>query len=371
MLPRLYRASVTVSDYNNNGLGFFSTCKKCEVTEERNGLYTLSMEIKRNDRLAQLVAVGMIIKAKPNSKDNPQLFYITKIDINKYGDITITANHIKYLFFQNCTVPNYVSNIVNNTPSEIMADLLDSLCFDNIFTFTSNISTKKQFSLGYNSAVKIGDIFGDKEKGLIAVFGGEMYYDNFKVALKKNRGTDSGCRIMFGKNISDYNQTMANDDIYTHIMPYAKVKTIDGEEITITAIEPYPTGINRTFKNVYMLDCSSKIKKTDINPTTGLGFDSVRTDLRYAVAAYKYNNETKTETVRITVTYQNELDKLQNVALCDTVKVITNNATITSQVTKTVYDSLNEQYTTIGIGDQTMSLSDFIKIERKFKRNVN
>lgn len=371
MLPRLYRATTKIKDYNNNGLGFFDACKKCEVTEERNGKYTLYMEINRNDRFAHLIDTGMLIKAKPNSKDAPQLFYITKTEIDKYGDIKITANHIKYLFFQNCTIPQTLSTTVTNTPSVIMGDLLKYLCFDNIFSFSSNITSKKQFSLGYNEAVKIGDIFGDEEKGLISVFGGEMHYDNFKVALNKSRGTDSGCRIMYGKNISDYNQIITNDDIYTHIMPYAKMRTIEGEEVTITATEPYFTGIYRTFNNVFMLDCSSKVKKADINPINGEGFKSVRDDLQKAVAKYKHENELKTTNVSITVTYQSELDKLQKVALCDTVKVITNNESIKTKVTKTVYDSLNEKYVALGIGDQITSLSDFLKIQRRLKRNAN
>lgn len=373
MLPRLYTANVKTNHYNNNGLGFLTACTKCEVTEERNGNYTLKAVVKKCDRLAKNISVGKLIKAKANSKDPPQLFYITKTEIDKNGDITISANHIKYLFYQNGTVPHLANPMViyNGTPKQIMDELLCDAWFDNIFTFKSNISAARDFSLGFNSAEKFGKVFGDEENGIITTFGGELHFDNFNIELLKSRGKNSGARIMYGKNVSDFKQTISNENVYTHIMAFAKVKTVDGNEIVVSLATPFSTGVNRPFKNVYVLDCTSKtetLKNTSVNPTTGLHYDEIRRELTSQVALYQYQNPDMTEAVNIEVTYQSELDKLQDVSLCDTVKVITNDAALTSKITKTVYDSLSEKYTTIGIGDLKTTLTDFVRAQRRFKR---
>ena len=64
MLPRLYNPNISVNTYSNNGLGFIRDCISCEATATILG----------SDRLADQITDSMIIKAKANDYDPPQLF---------------------------------------------------------------------------------------------------------------------------------------------------------------------------------------------------------------------------------------------------------------------------------------------------------
>lgn len=369
MLPRLYDAKRTIEYYEYNGYGFFTDCNKCEVTEERNGIYTLTMTIAPTDKLAKTVTIGMIVKAKSNPYDNPQLFEINKVIIDKNGNIEVNAQHIKFLACQNCTLGNIgaANGSLNGTPNEIMEEILDSLTFDNLFSFNSNITTKKNFSCGINTVEKLGDILGGKDGSLIDVFGGEYHYDNFNIELLSSRGKITNSKIMMGQNISDYKQTITNDNRYTHILPYATVKNAHtGGEITLSG---RPIEIKKmAFQRVLSVDFSSETNEISVDPTSGLNYTKLYDKLSILANDYLIKNGSKlTEEVNITVTYQPEIDKLQSIKLCDTVKVVFGiNQSTTAKVTKTVYDSIRERYTTIEIGDSKVTLSNFINTKRRF-----
>ena len=134
MIPRLYARSGVINDYLlNNGLGFISTCTECRVTEERNGNYYLDMTVPKSDRLAGAVAPDMIVKAKPNLTDPPQLFEINNIKTNR-DSLTVKANHIKNLLYRNCLRSDYTPSsqnpaqtMIDGTPQEIVSRYLSYL----------------------------------------------------------------------------------------------------------------------------------------------------------------------------------------------------------------------------------------------------
>lgn len=377
MMPRLYDAVADLRAYDDNGHGFFSTCSKCEVTEERNGAYSLSMTISERDLLANTAMVGMFVKAKPNQYDEPQLFEINEIIKNSSnGTITINANHIKFLGLQN-TPSNDVNytNEYKETPEEIVNFLLSySINENNLFTFTSDITEKKLFNYSKVASKKIGEICGNSEGSLLDVFGGEFHYNNFEIELLKSRGTDSGKKIMFGYNLSDYKQTMTNDDDYTHCIGYATVDTANDDKKTITlAGDPtLATKHEIIFPKVKLIDFTDKIREE-------LGSDfKVRTDrsddinlvkelLMYYSNEYVIFNGWSSPKVNIVITYQPEIDKLQDIKLCDTVTVCLNKKTqsIKSKITKVVYDSILERYTLIEVGEKALSLYDFLSKTRR------
>ena len=261
MLPRLYETSIDKSSYAGNGLGFIKYCKKCEITEELNGEYTLSMTVHPWDNLADKIKVNRIIKAKSNSTDKPQLFEITKHVVQTNGEIEITGQHIKYLGLQNCMFrTSTFPDSKNGTPQEIADFLFENLYFDNLFTFYSDITDKVDFKLSDIESKKLGDVFGGSDYSLISEFGGEFHYDNFNISFLKKRGSDSDFKLMFGKNISDFNQTISNDTCYSHIVAFAKVSKSDENTTVVVCGEPYLTNQNQVFPKVKFID-----KTEDIN----------------------------------------------------------------------------------------------------------
>lgn len=377
MMPRLYDAVADLAAYDNNGYGFFSTCSKCEVTEERNGAYSLAMIISENDQLANTAMVGMFVKAKSNQYDKPQLFEINEIiKDSSNGMITINANHIKFLGMQN-TAANYTNYYCEytETPEEIINYLLShSIIENNLFTFESDITEKKTFDYSKVASKKIGEICGNSEGSLLDVFGGEFHYDNFKIKLLENRGIDSGKKIMFGYNLSDYKQTITNDNDYTHCIGYATLDTANDDKKTITlAGDPtVATKHSIIFPKVKLIDFTEKIKTelgSDFKVRTNVGDDIelVKELLMYYSNEYIIFNGWSSPNVNIVITYKPEIDKLQDVKLCDTVTVCLNKKTqsIKSKITKVVYDSILERYTLIEVGEKALSLYDFLSKTRR------
>lgn len=388
MYPILYN----VADYyknstplfDSNGFGFVTECTEFLTTMEENGAYSFSAKIKSTDKLASKVKITSYIKAKVNNVSEPQYFYVTKIEVDKNGDLTVSGEHVSRMFFQNGTIPRATDGSMYGTPKELIDHFMRDysqagnplhMWFTEApykwFNFSSSITTKKRICLGYSQAVKFEDIFKDDDEGLINQFGGVLYFNNFNVYFDKisTAGTRSGHRIAFGANVSEYKQTAEIGNYYTHIMPYARCNTTDNKEIVVSSFKPYETGLKRNIKNTYLYDCTNKIKKYTLNSSTGENYEEVRDALRYAVADYNYSSEQTAETLSIKVTLENELTQMHAIKLYDEVTVVMPDGTnLNRRVSKTVYDSVSQKYKEITIGNLDMSMSDLLKIQRRFKR---
>jgi len=388
MYPILYN----IADYyknptplfDSNGFGFLTECTEFLTTMEHNGAYSFSAKIKSTDKLASKIKITSYIKAKVNNVSEPQLFYVTKIEIDKNGDLTVSGEHASRMFFQNGTIPRATDGSMYGTPKELidhfMRDYSQSgkplyMWFTDVpyrwFNFNSSITTKKTISLGYSQAVKFEEIFKNDDEGLINQFGGVLFFDNFDIYFEKitTAGAKSGYRIAFGANVSDFKQSAEIGNYYTHVMPYARCSTTDKDEVVVSSFEPYETGLKRSIKNTYLYDCSSKIKRFTLNKSTGENYEEVRDALRNAVADYNYSTEQTAETLSIKVTLENELTKMNAIKLYDEVTIVMPDGTnFSRRISKTVYDSVSHKYKEITIGDLSMSMSDLLKIQRRFKR---
>ena len=102
----------------------------------------------------------------------PQLFYVTKIEIDKNGDLTVSGEHVSRMFFQNGTIPRATDGSMYGTPKELIDHYMRDysqggnplyMWFTDApykwFNFSSSITTKKRIYLGYSQAVKFEEIF--------------------------------------------------------------------------------------------------------------------------------------------------------------------------------------------------------------------
>lgn len=118
-----------------------------------------------------------------------------------------------------------------------------------------------------------------------------------------------------------------------------------------------------------MYDCTSKIKKFTLNKSTGENYEEVRDALRNAVADYNYSAGTNIGNSEYKVTLENELTKMHAIKLYDEVTVVMPDGTnFSRRISKTVYDSVSQKYKEVTIGDLEMSMSDLLKIQRRFKK---
>ena len=82
-----------------------------------------------------------------------------------------------------------------------------------------------------------------------------------------------------------------------------------------------------------------------------------------------YGNEQTPDSISITVNLEEELAKMYALKLYDYVTIVMPDGTeLNKKISKTVYDSVTEKYKEITIGNLEMSMSDLLKIQRRFKK---
>ena len=371
MFPILYASNTVGEDFGNNGLGFIRNCTKCKVTEVRNGLYELELEMLTNDRLADSIAVSMFVKVKAHPHDRPQIFEIYQMSVTD-TKITAKAQHLKYIAGGN-VIDTLVNSDVTMTPVETWNNIQSDLYLENLFTFDSDITTKAIVTAGKDCPIRLGDFLSGSEGSMLDTFGGELHYDNFKIELLKNRGSETGIAIRYGSNISTYQQDSDSSTVYSHLLPYAIVKAEDydtgksiGDKMVYASLIDLQNS-NLTYKRALAYDFSDSFTEDDdiaVIYQNGVvsNWSNLTAKLNTVAAQYVNKNRTAlTEiSVNITVDVAETLKNLENCKLCDTVQVYFEPLGIsaTAKIVKTEYDVLLEKYTKIELGTIKKTIAD-------------
>lgn len=369
MIPILYPKGAAKTDTTTtNGLGALVDCIKCEVTEERNGIYELSMQYPITGARFAEITEGALIKAKPNDKSASQLFRIYKSSAPLKGIVTYSAEHISY-DLNGLPVAKLVTE--NTSAEEAMRRAFVLCPISHSFTAYSDITTPNSMTISKPTTVRAA--LGGTAGGVLDTYGGEFEFDNYDVHLWKNRGANNGVMLRYGKNITDIKQERNIASCYTHIFPYA-VKTItetakDGtttetetiltlSEGVLPLINPADVGHTRAL-NVNFSDDFSE----------GDTFDE--TTLREKAKAHAQAAELYAPDVNITLSFINlaqtedykEIAPLETVGLCDTVNVYFEKLNISAhaKVIKTVYDTLKEKYSKIEVGSVKANFANTVK----------
>lgn len=372
MLPILYRSNTLKEEFKNNGLGFIKNCKKCIVTEVRNGLYELELEMLITDRLADSIADGMFIKAKPNIKDEPQLFEIYSLSVTD-TKITAKAQHIRYIADGNI-ITERKSPPPEGTPVECFEQiqyLLEERIL-NPFEFDSDITTSAAVTAASERPIRLGDFLSGIRGSMLDVFGGEFYYDNFNISLLKSRGNDSGVCLRYGANISSCRQDSDISTVYSYLVPYAYVKAqnIDtGEMLDDMALYLHESidleNEILTYKRALAYDFSDEFTDDTLLFRTNGGPDNWNELVdKLETVAQNYiikNKSALTEpTVNIVVDVDETLNVLSDCGLCDTVKVCFEplGTSVNAKIIRTEFDVLLEKYSKIELGVMKKTIAD-------------
>ncbi len=366
MIPALYNKSETT--FTHNGVGLLSEAVKATVTEERNGSYELSLQYPITGRFYSEITEGAIIKAKANETSEPQLFRIYKSSKPINGIVTYSAEHISYDLNG---IPLLGFSIKNATPQMALTKAIEGAALPCPFTAYSNISTLNSTEILTPCSVRA--LLGGQTGSLLDVWGGEYEFDNFTVKLYLHRGKDNGVVIEYGKNLKDLKQESNIAECYTHLMPYA-VYTVQDEsgnseekyiylaEKVIPLTEAEDIGHHKAF----IMDFSDRFGDNE---------EITEEKLRAKATAYAAAADLGTPKVNITVSFvqlwQTEEYKniapLERVKLCDTVTVRFSKLGVaaTSKVIKTVYNSLQEKYESVTLGDAKSSFANTVNKQQE------
>lgn len=337
MKPILYAS--TEREFATNGIGILSDAASCVVTEERNGSYELEMQYPVMGLHYASITYRSLILAKSKPDGEPQPFRVYRITRPLGGLVTIYARHISY-DLSGVVVPPFSATGVEGVFDAIQAKAIPQ---DSGFTFwTDKTSTSGVATTVPNS---VRSLLGGIRGSILDVFGGEYEFDRFTVKLWRRRGKDRGVTIRYGKNLTALEQDANCASVYTAVYPYwtSEDVTVDLPEKIVEAPGTYD------FVRILPLDLTTVF---DGQPTP----DQLRTSAQYYIA----DNNVGVPRVSLNLSYA-QLDG-EKVDLCDTLTVTFAEMGVntTAKVIKTVFDALQDRYSSVEIGDMRASISETI-----------
>ena len=344
MIPILFEESAT--QFNTNGIGRLSDAISCTASEERNGMYELELEYPSTGIHYSDIVNRSIIAAVPYRDADIQPFRVYQISRPIGGRVRINARHISYDLAKNTAMPFNVaasSSACNNTLQGLKTNAVETCPF----TFWTDVTTNASYRQAIPSSIR--QRLGGIEGSVLDQFGGEYEWDKYAVKLHRNRGSDNGVVLRYGKNITDLTQEEIISETVTGVVPYWI--DMDGNNlVTLPEKAVYSQYASRySTKLTVPLDLSLNYQKKPDAAT-----------LRTAAQAYVTKNNLGVPTVSVKVSFVNladtieysQLESLQSVHLCDTITVQFEKLGIDTKAKISAYewDVLKEKYKNITVG---------------------
>ena len=345
LTPILFEDNAT--DYVTQGIGALGDVLSGEVTEETNGQYEVRLTYPVTGRRYADLKNRRLIYCKPDPYRDAQPFRIYRITRPLNGIITIYARHKLYDLDGTPVNPFSASNALS-----AMKGLKANAAIETPYQFWTDINSNAQFSVSVPTSTRA--LLGGIKGSILDTYGGEYEWDNDTVKLYARRGSDNGVTISYGKNLTDIEQDENIANLCTGIIGYWA--NSDGELVQ-TPVVNGPGTYN--FANVKAIDFS-------------LDFESKPTveQLQKRAQQYVSDNNVGIPDVSITLSWvqleqysgYEGLSLLDRASLGDTVTVRFPplGIDVKARVVKTVYDILQDRYSSVEIGSVKANIADTI-----------
>ena len=367
MIPILFEADAT--DFTTNGIGALLDATKCQVTENRNGEYELTLTYRTSGQYYSELECERLILVKTSeatTRNTWQAFSIYSITDNMNGTVDVLANHISYR-----------ANYVPIKPFGIVTGLTEALNKLNTSYFPTEtpeidypypfvvdsdiVNETTQYEL--NTPKSLRNCLGGEEGSLLDRFAsrgtGEYLWDNYNIHFLNHRGSDKGYEIRYGKNLSEFSRETDTSEIATGCIAYYTYP--DDEQYGALAGVTIYSGIHYSD----LIEIYPVVKTVTIDATQDFQDPPTPSQLETYAQAYvdelAYINET---------TEIDFYDPDNTVKLCDTVHVhysvysgskLVKTINYDAKVIKTVWDVLKERYTKITIGENKSDLASTLE----------
>lgn len=340
MIPILYNNVTEGTVPSSFGVGALFDVLSCQVTEELNGAYELVLEYAASGVHADDILPNAIIKVKPNLTDDAQLFRVYKVGKTINGRFTVNAAHITYDLSGKI--------ITTGTAGSCTAACALLTAQAGGFSILTDKSTTATFTISEPSSIR--SWFGGKEGSLLDIYGGEWSYNNYTATLNTTRGTDRGVVIRYGKNIVDLSQEIDMENLATAVVPYC----INNETEVMTLGTKVPTGLVLDVDRDIAVDFSESVNFESSTPLT--------TQLATLASRYIDNHKLTTLKNSITLDFVQLEDLTERVDLGDTCHIYYDALGVSGSVRciKTIWDCLEERYTSTTFGELKASIVDTI-----------
>lgn len=357
MIPILYES--TEKDFKSNGIHRLRDCLRCEVTEERNGIYELELDYPVDGAYFEEIAPGRIIVAEHDKTGDVQPFDIYRHSkpINKI--VTFYARHVSYRT-KGLTMASYPSSITDLSQIFLYLYMVDG----NEFMYDTNVTANGTASCLKSLPLTVREILGGVEGSVLDAFGGEYEWDKFVIYLHKARGIDTDYTVRYGLNMTDYNDDCDYSDSYFSCIPFWRGTDANNQEVTVigSEVQSFYESYDR-HKHCIPLDLTDKFES---QPTTN--------DLESAAFSYMLSNQSHLprQTIKVNFIMLEDTEELKNFAnlqelsLCDTIKVEFPLYGMSGKykIVKVVWDVLGERYLEMELGTLSISLAQALGIKR-------
>lgn len=359
MKPILYESRET--DFNHNGLGKMSETLSAIVTEVANGEFELEVVYPIGGRLYKYIQDHMLIKAKPNSVDDPHVFRIYEHTVDTVEQTVTIHAHTK----SNDLGLNLVKDVVINslTPQEAMNLMKMNLVEPTDYSFVSDITTRS--STEWNNRNPLNCIAGE-EGSLIQYWGGEIKRDNRTIYLYRRRGNDKVAVIREGKDLGGVSIEYSTKGMVTKIIPF-RTYTLEDSENEITE---YGTPVESQYVGNYPIKYIAAVDYSNEDDVTNLQTMNTKASRYFTEnnGIDKPNINVNVNLVELSESPEYEKFKdLENKQLFDTLTIYSKkyDINIEAKVNTLVYDSLGEKNISLDMGSYKTGLME--STERTYK----
>lgn len=342
MIPILFEPFETA--YETHGLGELSEATSCEVVEEANGAYTLTLEIPITARHYPDIARRCQILARPNPTDRPQPFRIFRVTRPLRGAVTVFARHLSY-DLTGIVIGPFTANSAAAAVAAINAGAINT----NPFTLSTNLTASGELKATVPTSARalLGPV--DRDGTLLRSYGGDLYFDRYAVQLLQHRGAGRGFEIAYGVNMTELRADEDSGEVYAGILPY----WTDGETTVQGDVQSVPASTGLTA--IQPVDLSAEFSS---QPTVA--------QLNAHGAAWLDRNKPYLPRDSYQVSFvppgSRGLHTLEQLNLFDevTVRYDRLGVRVKKTVVKTTYDVLRERYRSVELGERRQYVSDLL-----------
>ncbi len=353
MIP-LIVDETSIYDSKYDVIGHMNGCIKCNIIEERNGMYEAELKISSNAKCFDLLKLDGILAIQTEKNGENQLFRIYKITKPKNQIVTINACHISYdlsgIVVKSFGKVQGAIGAVNAIKKNMVGDHTSKWNFvtksDNSTSLFQNVEPKS-----------FRNVLGGSQGSFLSMFKGEYTFDNFTVIHELHRGKNRGVSIRYGKNLIDLNQEENIESVYSHVYPFAKYNENDNEIVVEGDLQKVTDGRIKilTVDVSSMFGQEEKVTKQAVNAKAKRYIESNNIGVPNINLRVKFIDLTDT-------TEYSHLKQIEQVRLCDEVNVVFPmlNVEATAKVVRTNYNALKERYDEIELGNSRNTLSSTI-----------
>lgn len=361
MSPILYKFGNTNYDLPF-GDGVLSDNIKAEITEEANGVYTMTMVYPINGMFYKELVNGAVIKANNGVQalGQNQRFEIVSVTKPLNGQVTVFAEHSSYKTADAQIKPGGFT-VSGVSAKDALTAWKNAIIGGYSGNVDSDITTPNGTIIAPPDFENARMALGGHTGSILDVWGGQYGFDNEDIHLYKQRGQVANAQIRYGKNLKNFSLENSIEDTYTSIMPFAKVQVDGTDGATATEETKFlsaPYYVDSAYVGAYS---RRKIKQLDFS--TYFDEDNPYTEAKLLSLATQYITDNNVGVPDVSITLEPvDLAKIADstgheniqevMGLWDTVPVIVDILDImtTAQITQTVWDVNNESYVSMQLG---------------------